>query len=89
MLTLLGAAAILVLLGLILFRVTSVVVALTLVWTLHLVACYRAGIQPHGEPLALGPIVTGWKRWARQIYIDSGLHLVVRGGRTVLGGAGP
>ena len=70
-------------------RLTPAVVALTLVWTLHLVVCYRAGIQPHGEPLALHPILTEWRRWARQIYIDSGLRLVVRGRPTVPGGAGP
>lgn len=57
---------------------SRVAVALLVAWTLHLIVCYRAAIQPHGEPLALRPILTEWDRWASQIYADTGLRQLTK-----------
>jgi len=59
-------------------RAGRIVVALLVVWTLHLIVCYRAQIQPHGEPLAVRPLFTEWRRWTRQIYADTGFRMLVR-----------
>ena len=64
-----------------------VLVSLLLVWNLHLIICYRAQIQPHGEPLALRPILTEWRRWSRQVYVDTGLRTLVRGSRAIVRGS--
>jgi hypothetical protein len=59
-------------------RVGRIVLVFLVLWTLHLIVCYRAQIQPHGEPLALRPITTEWRRWARQVYADTGLRMLIR-----------
>ena len=59
-------------------RIGRIFLVLSLVWTVHLAVCFRAQIQPHGEPLALRPIMTEWKRWARQVYNDTGVKMLVR-----------
>ena len=59
-------------------RAGRIALLLCLVWTVNLIVCYRAEIQPHGERLALTPIVTEWRRWARQVYHDTGVGMVVR-----------
>lgn len=59
-------------------RAGHVLLVLLLVWNLHLIICYRAQIQPHGERLALRPILTEWRRWGQQVYTDSGIRLLVR-----------
>ena len=58
-------------------RAGGVLVVLSLAWTLHLIVCHRANIQPAGEPLAPRRLVTEWRLWSRQLYNDTGLKTLV------------
>jgi hypothetical protein len=59
-------------------RAGTVLLVASLAWTLHVAVCYRAQIQPHGQPLVLKPLVTEWRLWARQLYNDTGVKVLIR-----------
>ncbi|MBX7246700.1 MAG: hypothetical protein K1X53_14480 [Candidatus Sumerlaeaceae bacterium] len=50
----------------------SVVVAL-IAWNLYFETCYRAQIQPHGEPMAFGLLFGDWQKWRGQFMEDINL----------------
>ena len=52
------------------------VVAVLLAWNVYFMICYRAEIQPHGEPFAGKNLFAHGNRWINQLKTDSGWYLL-------------
>ncbi len=48
-------------------------IVLLVLWNLYFVMCYRADIQPHGEPFAGLELLTQWDRWWEQLLNETGI----------------